>query len=112
LLGNISSFIAQYNKCHKARHLQRGFDLIYIELTFIAPILCDVIYLDTPVPEFLLYLFVKSAFGDCFSNGHPTGHVNFVGIGTIYFGNLVMIILYKAKSFSVHAEKARGRVGK
>jgi hypothetical protein len=92
--------------------LQRGFDLIYIELTFIAPILCDVIYLDPPLPEFRLYLFMKSAFDDCFSNGNATGRVIFADINTTHFGYFVMIILYKGKSVSVHAERARGGVGK
>ena len=59
LLWNISCFFALYNKRHNARLLQRGFDLIYIELTFLATILCDVIYLDTPLTEFRLYLFMK-----------------------------------------------------
>jgi len=56
LLGNISCFIALYNKCQKARHLQRGFDLIYVELTFLAPILCDIVrYAPTWIPLVFVY---------------------------------------------------------
>jgi hypothetical protein len=71
---------------------------------------CDIFrYAPTWIPPVFVYEKVHLV---TFSNGHTTGRVIFVDVNTIHFGNLVMAFLYKGKPVSVHAEKARGEVGK